>query len=52
MQGRIIRYIKTIFEQQEEDYYKPVRVDHFWIITISNVKVVVIEIKTYQWKNI
>ena len=27
---RIIRNIKILFEQQEEDYYIPVRVDNFW----------------------
>ena len=26
----IIRDIKTLFEQQEEDYYKLVRVGNFW----------------------
>ena len=27
---RTIRDIKTLFEQQEEDFYKPVRVRNFW----------------------
>ena len=30
MKGRIIRDIKTLFEQQEEDYYKLVKVGKFW----------------------
>ena len=29
MKGRTIRYIKTLSERQEEDYYKPVSVDNF-----------------------
>ena len=27
---RIIRDIKTLFEQQEDDYYKPIRAVNFW----------------------
>ena len=27
---RIIRYIRNLFEQEKEDYYKPVRVGKFW----------------------
>ena len=26
----MIRDIRTLFEQQEEDYYKPERVSNFW----------------------
>ena len=26
----ILRDIKNLFEYEEEDYYKPVRVGHFW----------------------
>ena len=26
----IIRYIRNLFEQEKEDYYKPVRVGKFW----------------------
>ena len=40
-----------LLEQQEEDYYKPVSVGNFWIKIISNMKVVVTEIKTYQKKS-
>ena len=29
MKGRTFRYMKTLSERQEEDYYKPVRVDNF-----------------------
>ena len=41
---RVIRDIRTLFEQ-EEDYYKPIRVGNFCIL---NMKVTVIEIKFYQ----
>ena len=27
---RVIRDIRKLFEQQEEDYYKPKRVDNVW----------------------
>ena len=30
IKDRIIRVIKTPFEQEEEDYYKPKRVSNFW----------------------
>ena len=30
IKDRTIRDIKTLFEQQEEDRYKPVRVSNFW----------------------
>ena len=30
VKDRIIRDIKTLFEQQEDDYYKPQRVNNFW----------------------
>ena len=48
IKDRINRDIKILFEQ-EEDYYKSVRVG----TTIKlNMKVMVIEIKPYQMKNI
>ena len=34
----IIRDIKTLFEQQEEDYYKPVRIDNFLRDMIINLQ--------------
>ena len=40
----IIRDIKTLFVQQNKDYYKPVKVGNF---TMLNMKVMVIEIKPY-----
>ena len=30
IKDRIIRYIKTLFKQQKEYYYKPVRIGNFW----------------------
>ena len=30
IKDRIIRDIRTLFEQQEEDYYEPKRVSNFW----------------------
>ena len=30
IKDRIIRDIRTFFEQQEEDYYEPKRVSNFW----------------------
>ena len=30
IKDRIIRNIRTLFEQQKEDYYKPKRVSNFW----------------------
>ena len=42
----IIRDIKTIFEKQEKDYYKPKSVSNFWNkIIILNMKVMVIKQK-------
>ena len=30
IKDRIIKDIKTLFEQEEKDYYKPIRVGNFW----------------------
>ena len=44
--------IKTLFEQQEKDYYKLLKDSViFGIIIILNMKAVAIETKTYQWQN-
>ena len=43
----ILRGIKNLFEHEEENYYKPVRVNNFWVTIALNVKVTVIEIKHY-----
>ena len=32
VKDRIIRDIRNLFEQEKEDYYKPVRVGYFWSI--------------------
>ena len=45
---RIIRDIKNLFEDREEEYhYKPVRFGNFLVTVSSNMKVMVIEIKAY-----
>ena len=48
---RVIRNIKNLFEY-EDDYYKIVRLGNFWSNNIFNMKVMVIEVKHYQLKNI
>ena len=50
IQYRTIRDIRTLFEQQEEnDFYKRIRAGiKIGIKILENIKVVVIEIKTYQ----
>ena len=30
IKGRVIRDNRNLFEQEKEDYYKPVRVGNFW----------------------
>ena len=45
-QDQQIRNIRYLFEQ-EDDYYKPIRVDRFAAAIISNIKVTVIKIKIY-----
>ena len=45
LKDKIIRDAKTTFEQQKENYYKHVI---FKTIIISNMKVVMKEIKTYR----
>ena len=52
IKDKIVRDIRNLLEHEEEDYYKPVRVINFWKTVIINVKVMVIEIKHYQLKNI
>ena len=52
IKDKIVRDIRNLLEHEEEDYYKPVRVINFWRTVIINMKVMVIEIKHYQLKNI
>ena len=52
IKDKIVRDIRNLLEHEEEDYYKPVRVINFWKAVIINMKVMVIEIKLYQLKNI
>ena len=52
IKARIPRDIKNLFEhEEEENYYKPVRVIS-GVTVILNMKVIMIEIKHYQLKNI
>ena len=48
MKDRIIKGIKTLFKQQEENYCKLVVSVIFRIMIMLNMKVVAIEIKAYQ----
>ena len=48
IKDRIIRDVRTLFEHEEEDYYKPKRVSNSGIIIILNMKVMVIKIETYH----
>ena len=54
IKNRILRYIKNLFEheKEEENYYKPLRINNFGVVIILNMKVTVTEIKHYQLKNI
>ena len=54
IKDRMLRDIKNLFEHEEEEknYHKLVRVSYFGVTIILNTKVVVIEIKHYQLKNI
>ena len=49
---RVIKDIRNLFEHEEEDYYQPVRARNFWRNSYIKYKVMVIEIKPYQSKNI
>ena len=37
---------------KKENYYEPVRVSSFWVTIMLSTKVMVIEIKHYQLKNV
>ena len=48
IKGKIIRDIRTLFEQEEEeDYYELKRVSNIWN-NISSLKVMMIKIETYH----
>ena len=51
MKYRIIRDIKNLFQHEEEDYYKLVKVVIFGVKVMLNMKVKAIE-KHYQLKNV
>ena len=48
IRDRIIRAVKTLLEQQEEDYYEPKRPSNFWNNSYLNMKVMVIKAETYH----
>ena len=52
IKDRIIRDIRYLFEHEEEDYCKPVRVGNFWSNTYIEYESNEIEINPYQWKYI
>ena len=52
IKNRIIKDTRHLFENEKEDYYKPVRVGKFWSNIMVNMKVTVIEKKHYQVENI
>ena len=52
IKDKIITDIRTLFEQQEEDHYKPKWVSNFWNKIILNVSVMVIKTATYYQTNI
>ena len=51
IKGKVIRDIRNLVEQ-EEDHYKPARTGNFLSKIILNMKVMVIEMKHYQLKNV
>ena len=52
MKEKIISDIKNIFKLENEDYYKPIRLDSFIVAIILNMKVMVTGLKIFQLKNI
>ena len=44
--------LQNLFKLENEDYYKPIRLDSFIVAIILNTKVMVIGIKVFQLKNI
>ena len=51
IKNKIIRYIR-ILEHEKVDYYKPVSISSLWSNILLNIKVMAIELKHYQLKNI
>ena len=43
---KTIRDIRTLLEENDDEYYKPKRENNFWNKTLLNMKAVAIEIKT------
>ena len=49
---KTIRDIRTLLEENDDEYYKPKRENNFWNKTLLNMKAMVIEIKTNHQENI
>ena len=45
IKDRILRDIKNCFQHEEENYYKPVRINNFGVTITLDTKVTVIQIK-------
>ena len=43
---KTIRDIRTLLEENDDEYYKPKRENNFWNKTLLNMKAMAIEIKT------
>ena len=52
IKDKIIRDIRALFESDEENYYKPVKIGNALMIIFMNIKLMEIKTKHYQLKNI
>ena len=43
---KTIRDVRTLLEENDDEYYKPKRENNFWNKTLLNMKAMAIEIKT------
>ena len=51
IKDKVLRYIRTLLESNEEDYYKPVKIGNALMIIMLNIKIMEIKIKPFQLKN-
>ena len=49
---KTIRDIRTLLEENDDEYYKPKRENNFWNKTLLNMKAMAIEIKTNHQENV
>ena len=52
IKDKIIRDTRALFESDEENYYKPVKIGNALMIIFMNIKLMEIKTKHYQLKNI